>query len=207
MPETQRQQQKIKTRKRLIEEALNQFARYGITGTRTSDIASAAKVSHGTVFAHFPTREILLNSVIEEFGMRICGRLHELVDSNCGMKDVLEAHLKGLGEHEAFYTRLISEARLLHESARNSLVMIQSAISFHISQVAEREMKALIIRTMPVDMLFNTWVGLVHYYLVNGDMFAPGGQVLDRYGKQLTDHYINLIKVTNQYVKEGGIYR
>ncbi len=196
MPESQRQQQKNKTRKRIIEEAINQFARYGISVTRTCDIASAAKVSHGTVFAHFPTREILLNEVIKEFGMRISGRLHELVDSDCGMKDVLEAHLKGLSENEAFYTRLVSEAHLINESARNTLIMIQSAISFHISQVAEKEMKASIIRTMPVDLLFNTWIGLVHYYLVNGDMFAPGGLVLERYGKQLTEYYINLIELS-----------
>jgi len=101
-----------------------------------------------------------------------------------------------LSENEAFYTRLVSEAHLINESARNTLIMIQSAISFHISQVAEKEMKASIIRTLPVDLLFNTWIGLVHYYLVNGDMFAPGGRVLERYGKQLTEYYINLIELS-----------
>lgn len=195
MPESQRQKQKIQTRKHIIDVALNQFARDGLTGTRTYDIASAAKVSHGTVFAHFPTREILLDAVIEEFGMRITKRLHELVSSNCDMKEVLEAHLKGISEYEAFYTRLVYEGRLLHESARNSLVMVQSAISFHLIQVAEREMEACKIRTMPVNLLFNTWIGLIHYYLGNGDLFAPGGSVLERYSKQLVEHYINLITV------------
>jgi AcrR family transcriptional regulator len=152
MSELQRQKQKIKTRKRIIDAALNLFARDGITGTRTSDIASEAKVSHGTVFTHFPTREILLDEVIEEFGMRITGRLHELVNSNCGMKEALETHLRGISEYEGFYTRLVLEGRLLNESARNSLVMIQSAVSFHIIQVAEREMKDSIILTIPVDL-------------------------------------------------------
>jgi AcrR family transcriptional regulator len=200
MSELQRQKQKIMTRKRIIDAALNLFARDGITGTRTSDIASEAKVSHGTVFTHFPTREILLDEVIEEFGMRITGRLHELVNSNCGMKEALETHLRGISEYEGFYTRLVLEGRLLNESARNSLVMIQSAVSFHIIQVAEREMKDSIILTIPVDLLFNTWVGLIHYYLVNGDLFSPGGRVLEKYGKRLIEHYVNLITI-----KEGGI--
>lgn len=198
MPESQRQKQKTQTRKHIIDAALNQFAKDGLTVTRTSDIAGEAKVSHGTVFAHFATREILLDAVIEEFGMRITKRLHELVSSNCGMKEVLEAHLRGISEYEAFYTRLVSEGRLLHESARNSLVMIQSAISFHIIKVAEREMEACKICPVPMDLLFNTWVGLIHYYLTNGDLFAPGGSVLERYGKQLVEHYINLIAL-----KEG----
>lgn len=195
MIETQRQKKKLETKKLLINTAMYQFAKDGLITARTSDIAAAANVSHGTLFAHFPTREILLNEVIEEFGMRIISRLHELVNSNGGMREVLEAHLKGISEYEAFYTGLVSEARLLDESARNQFVMIQSAISFHIIQVAEHEMKAGKIREMPMDMLFNTWVGLIHYYLVNGDLFAPGESILKRYSKQLIEHYMDLIMI------------
>jgi AcrR family transcriptional regulator len=195
MPTARRQRQKLHTREHIIEVALNQFAKDGLTATRTSDIASAAKVSHGTVFVHFPTRELLLDAVIEEFGMLITARLHELVGSNCGMKEVLEAHLKGICEYEAFYTRLVSEIRLLHTSASNALIMIQSAISFHIVEVAEREMKAGKIIVLPFDLLFNTWIGLIHYYLINGDLFAPHVSVLERYDKKLIEHFINLISI------------
>ncbi|MHB8061145.1 MAG: TetR/AcrR family transcriptional regulator [Ruminiclostridium sp.] len=193
MSESQRQKQKLQTRKQLIDVALNQLAKDGLTTTRTSDIAIAAKVSHGTLFAHFPTRELLLDAVIEEFGIRITKRLHELVSSNCGMKELLEAHLIGISEYEAFYTRLVSEGHLLHEKSRNSLIMIQSAISFHLIQVAEREMEAFEIRTMPVDLLFNTWIGLINYYLINGDLFAPGNSVIKVHGNRLVEHFINLI--------------
>ena len=192
---SQRQKKKLETRKIIIDTALDQFAKDGLINTRTSDIAASANVSHGTVFAHFPTRELLLNEVIKEFGMGITNRLHELVDSNNGMKEVLEAHLKGISENEIFFTRLVSEGQLLHESARNSWIMIQSAISFHIIQVAEREIKAGNIRDIDANMLFNTWVGLIHYYLVNGDLFAPGEPVLKRYSKQLVEHYMNLITI------------
>jgi len=193
--ESQRKKQKLQTREHLIDVALNQLAKDGLTTTRTSDIASAAKVSHGTVFAHFPTREILLDAVIDEFGKRITKRLHELVSSICGMKELLEAHVKGIREYEAFYTRLVSEGHLLHEKARNSLIMIQSAISFHLIQVAEREMETCEIRMMSVDLLFNTWIGLIHYYLINGDLFAPGQSVLKIHGSRLVEHYMNLIKL------------
>lgn len=195
MKTSQRQKKKLETRKLLIDTALDQFAKTGLISTRTSDIASVANVSHGTVFAHFATREILLNEVIEEFGMGITNRLHELVNINSGMKEILEVHLKGIRENEIFYTRLVSEGHLLHESARNSWIMIQSSISFHIIQVAEREIKAGNIKDMPVGMLFNTWVGLIHYYLVNGDLFAPGESVLKRYSTELVEHYMNLISI------------
>jgi len=188
-----RQEQKEKTRNYIIDVALNQFAKDGLTTTRTSDIANAANLSHGSIFAHFPTREGLLDEVIEEFGTRVTNRLHELVEENCGMRELLWAHLRGIEEYEAFYTRLISEASLLHESARNTLIGIQSAISFHLIQVAEREMESSKIIKMPLNLMFNTWVGLINYYLMNRDLFAPGESVISRYGQRLVEHYMNLI--------------
>ena len=201
MTGSQRQQQKIQTRNLLIETAIDQFAKNGLAATRTSDIAAAANVSHGTIFAHFPTRESLLDEVIEEFGIRITKRLHELVDANSGIKEVLEAHLKGIGEYESFYTRLISEAPILHESARNALVMIQSAISFHLIQVAEREMSEKKILEIPFDLLFNTWIGLVHYYLTNGDLFSPGESVVMKHGRRLMKHYLKMISNKEEEMK------
>lgn len=105
----------------------------------------------------------------------------------------METHLRGLTEFEPFYTRLVMEYRLLPSGARNTFIMIQSSISFHISQAAEKEMKEGRTILCPVHLLFNTWVGLVHYYLTNNDLFAPGGSVLERYGQQLIDYYMSLV--------------
>lgn len=193
MTGSQRQNQKENTKRHIVEVAIQLFARDGLLATRTSDIASEAKVSHGTVFAHFSTRDLLLEAAIEEVGERIAKRLHELVDEKHGLEEVLEAHLKGIGEYEAFYTRLVSESRMLNESARNSLISIQSAISFHISKAAEDDMRTKKIKPMPIDLLFNTWLGLVHHYLVNGDLFAPNSSVIERHGKQLVEHYIKMV--------------
>lgn len=194
MLETKRQIQKKLTRRRLIETAINKFGENGIINTRTSDIAKAASVSHGTVFAHFSTQEELLIAVVEEFGNRITQRIHELVDTNSSLFEVLEAHIKGLIEFESFYTRLIIERRLLPESVNNTYIMIQSTISFHISLAAEKEMELGAIRKFPMHLVYNTWIGLIHYYITNGDLFAPNDSVLKKYSSELLQHYINLIK-------------
>jgi AcrR family transcriptional regulator len=191
---TLRQIQKEQTRKLLIKTAFEQYAKWGFTITRTADIAKAAKVSHGTVFAHFSTQEALLNAVIEEFGASVSLRLHELAAGNNSLRDVLAAHLRGLAEFESFYTRLVIENRLLPESARNAFIIIQSTISFHLSQAAEREIKKGAIDPYPIHLIFNTWIGLIHYYLENNDLFAPEGSVLERYGRELLEHYMCLIK-------------
>lgn len=197
MPESQRAEQKKRTRAHLIEVALEILTEQGLLTARTGDIAKAAGVSHGTVFVHFPTREALLEAVIEEFGTRSVRRLHELASGGGSVRLVLSAHLQGLTEYEAFYTRLVAESRLLPESARNTLLMIHSAVSHHLSLAAQAEMAAGTLRPMPLHLLFNTWIGLIHYYLSNGDLFAPGGSVLARYGAELLEHYLGLISNEN----------
>ncbi|GFP77650.1 TetR/AcrR family transcriptional regulator [Clostridium fungisolvens] len=195
MTENKRQIQKRETRSKLIEIAMEQFSLNGILSTRTIDIAKAAKVSHGTVFSHFPTQEELLIAVINEFGNKIATRLHELVSEESTLEDLLKAHITALSEFEAFYTRLIIERRLLPVEVRNVYISINSTISHHISLAAEREISLGNIRPLSIDLLYNTWVGLLHYYLTNGDLFSPNKSVLKNYGTQLLHHYINLIKI------------
>ncbi|GMA97965.1 TetR/AcrR family transcriptional regulator [Pelosinus sp. IPA-1] len=198
MVENKRQKQKELTRRHLIEIAIQQFGENGITATRTADIARVANVSHGTIFVHFPKQEDLLIAVVEEFGIRIAKRLHELIDTNRSLIEVLEAHITGLIEFEPFYTRLVIERRLLPESVRNTYIMIQSTISFHIGIAAEKEMEEGIIRQIPLHLIYNTWIGLIHYYITNGDLFCSSGSVLKQHGQELFQHYISLMKISSK---------
>lgn len=194
MSENKRQKQKILTRKLLIDTAIKQFGENGITTTTTADISRVAGVSHGTVFTHFSTQEELVTAVIEEFGNRIAKRLQELVDTNCSLYEILQSHITGLIEFEPFYTRLVIERRLLSKSVSNTYIMIQSTISFHIGIAAEKEMDQGNIRKLSIHLIYNTWIGLIHYYITNSDLFSPNGSVLTQYGDELLQHYMNLLK-------------
>lgn len=198
MKENKRNVQKELTRKKLIEVAIKLFGDNGILNTKTIDISKEAGVSHGTVFSHFKTQEELLDTVIEEVGNRIVSKLQELIDVKGSLEELLKAHINGLMEFEKFYTRLIIERRLLPESASNIYIIIQSSISFHIGEVLKKEIaKGKIIDT-PIHLLFNSWVGLIHYYLTNGDLFTNEESILNNYGQDLINHYINLIRVKKE---------
>ncbi len=194
MKSTQRQLQKEQTRRKILEAAFLEFGRRGIMATRMNDIAEAAGVSHGTVFAHFANHEAMITAVIEEFGGKMTLRTHELACDCREVRELLAAHLTSIMEFEAFYTRLVVEARLLPTVARDTFIMIQSAVSFHITQAAQREMEAGTIRAMPLSLFFNTWMALINYYLSNGDLFAPEGGVMKRYGGTLLEHFMSLAR-------------
>jgi len=44
-----------------------------------------------------------------------------------------------------------------------------------------------------LPLLFNTWLGLIHHYLGNRDLFAPGHSVVERHGSMLLDHFVGLL--------------
>jgi AcrR family transcriptional regulator len=191
-----RKRQKEQTRQRILEAAMRRFADDGLTRAATADIARDAGVSHGTVFVHFPTLEALQQAAIEAFGEQVTARLHELATEGHTLREVLQAHLQGLVEQERFYTRLVLEGRLLTPQARVVLVGIQSVMAHHIGMAASREMELGAIRPMETHLLFNTWMGLVHYYLANGDLFSPEEPVLERCGPELLEHFCRLLRAS-----------
>lgn len=186
--------QKEKTRRSILEAAYNKFGKCGIMATRTDDVARAAGVSHGSVFAHFESQEALICAVIWDFGQRLAQRTHELAYGHAGIRDILTAHLQVIAEFEDFYFRLVTEYTLLPGGCRDCFVMVQSAISLHLSEAARCETEQGIIRPMPLHLFFNTWIGLVHYYLANRGLFTPGQSVIAQCGKELIEHFMNLIR-------------
>ena len=183
-----RQAQKEQTRRKLLQAMYEVICTNGMLNTRVSDVAAAAGVSHGTVFVHFESLEALMSEATEEYGRRIALRTHALASSSARLDDLLRAHLQAIREYEPFYTRLVLENRLLPPAVRDIWISIQSAISYHFSQILQHEAVA----DVPEAVLFNAWIGLVHHYLSNGDLFAPNGRVIERWGETLIQSFLQL---------------
>lgn len=62
---TGRERQALARKEHILETALNLFARHGFDGTSTKQIAQAAGVAEGLIFHYFPTKDDLLNAVLE----------------------------------------------------------------------------------------------------------------------------------------------
>ena len=189
-----RQEQKAATRDRLVNAAMALFARKGIVQTTTADIARSIRMSHGVVFLHFPKRDDLVIAVIDEFGRRLAVEFRQALEQDLGLRAVLQAHLRVLAEFEPFYARLVIEAPLLPPKVRSTLLMLHAAVSQRLFLALERERKAGRARRLERPLLFNTWIGLVHHYLVNRDLFAAGASVIAEQGDSLVQHFMTLVK-------------
>ncbi|MCL1901017.1 MAG: TetR/AcrR family transcriptional regulator [Firmicutes bacterium] len=187
-----RQLQKEKTKEKIILAAAKVFSEKGFSAP-TSAIASEAQISHGSIFVHFPTLDSLLTCLLNSFSQDISMELHTLTESG-DIEKLLSMHIDILIKHENFYKRLIKEAVYLPEEAKNTFIAIQSTVSIHFLQSLEQEIGAGKIKDIPFYLIFNTWLGLVHYYLLNGELFAPHESVLKRYKDILIKCFMTLIK-------------
>jgi len=188
-----RQLQKEQTRERIILAARKVYSEYGFSAP-TADIANEAQISHGSIFTHFPTVENLLVSLLDSFSGDMNRELHVLVESGGNIEKLLSMHIDALIGHESFYRRLVMEAACLPMEAKNTFIIIQSMVSIHFLQALEFEMSAGEIKDIPPHMFFNTWIGLIHHYLLNSELFASQGSVLKEYKNDLIECFMTLIK-------------
>jgi AcrR family transcriptional regulator len=198
LPVTTRVEKKAATRAAILDAATSLFAERGFSAVTTAEIAASAEISHGLIFAHFTTRDDLVIAVTGRFGQLLGKRLHDLAERQVSLRAVLEAHLQTIGEHEQLYSRLVDEFRLLPAAAQDHFVSLQSVLSHHLYQVARREMQCGVIIPVENDLFFNTWTGLLHYYLTNRRLFTNGDSILGSVGERLLHHFLRLV------AKKGG---
>lgn len=192
MADTKRQIQKEKTRIKIMDTAFRLYSAEGFS-IPTNQIAKQAGISHGTIFVHFPTSEELQLDVLKRFAQEAGTKLHQISCAGGSIGDLLYAHIHVLETYEAFYKKLIAEISYLPDESRMLLYSLQSIMSQHFTIIMEREQFSGTIKKIPVYMLFNIWIGLLHYYLENSDMFAPNESVLTRCQEELITSYLALI--------------
>ena len=193
MIQNKRTLQKEMTRDRIIRAAMKLYLVNGISNTTTDAVSKEANLSHGAIFVHFATREDLLINVLERFSKEIGNEIHDIASAEGDLQSILIAHLKVLEEYERFYTELIKNTDSLPKEAGNMLISLQSILSRHFSVAIERAQGEGTVKDLPLYIIFNTWLGLVHYYLMNAAFFAPGESVLKRYEKELVGNFMVLI--------------
>ncbi len=117
------------TRARILDAAATVFRQNGYTGTRLSDIASAANTQAGSMYYHFASREDLVREVLRvaqertnEFVMERVHSLPEDASSLDRLREALTAHLTAvleIGDYTAATLRILGQ---VPEEIRESIV-------------------------------------------------------------------------------------
>ncbi|MBP2099238.1 hypothetical protein [Enterococcus rivorum] len=128
--------------------------------------------------------EAVIAQLKQEFSEKIDKVNLEDIDT---VEAFLFIHLEILSQHEALYRNFISQRRLLGEQVNVCYLGIQSIFSHHFGLLLKEDIK------VPLSMLFNTWLGLIHYYLNNDDLFGKE-DIISKNRNQWIENYLKMIK-------------
>lgn len=112
-------QYKIETKSKIVESALIAFSKYGYDRTRMDDIAEAAKVSKGTLYLYFRSKEELFYAISETNILRLKDQLATLMATR---KEELVSNAEKFYENFHNETGQIFDKiffEIIAESARN----------------------------------------------------------------------------------------
>lgn len=107
---------RVETRKRVLEAAVNEFARGGIDGTSLERIAQAAGLTKGAIFSNFASKDELVFAVVAEYGINL--------DMSAFLDETLtfEEQLREVGR----------EAARLAKGASRRLILLDRALQTHL---------------------------------------------------------------------------
>lgn len=88
-PRRRQSRRSARTRERILEAAVEVFARRGFHGARVADIAEQAGIAYGLVYHHFRNKDDLLAAIFNERWGRHVDYLRELVEEDSSFRDKL----------------------------------------------------------------------------------------------------------------------
>lgn len=136
----------------------------GFASLRTAAVASAAGVSHGAVFVHYPSRDDLVASVADAVAEDITRALTDApVAYHVDLADGLRHHLNVITEHAAEYRSLMMEAMTATGAVRQVWTALQREIVDYLTAVITAAQSEVAI---DVDAARETWMALVHHALI-----------------------------------------
>jgi AcrR family transcriptional regulator len=127
-----RQRKKLRTRETIVTAALDLFAQRGYQQTTVADIAEAAEVSKGTLFAYFPSKEDIVFADTAPLRDELFHELRHRTDGQSALQTLRSYaadHMATPGPRELLRERLIGEDEGLRMTYRARMAEAEDAIA------------------------------------------------------------------------------
>lgn len=178
----------------ILAEAATLFAKHGFTATDVQWIADALKISKGTVYRYFPTKEKLFLSAVE----RGIGRMQEHIEAaRRGMTDKIEEIRAGVVAYLQFFKKNPELVELFIQERAEFRTRHQPLYFQHrdLRRGPWREHLAALmaegrIRSMPVERVLDV-LGDVMYGTMFTNHFAGRDKPFDAQAKDILDVVFN----------------
>jgi len=189
-----RQKQKQTTKAKILSAAKQIYIDKGILNTATSQIAQAAGIAHGTLFLHFPNKDILVLELIDEEMSKFSESLKELILESSEIKKILQQYLQLIIAEEGFFSTLAKEMPFYNSVLRRKILFRESLIREHFHKVINDGIKNGSYKKLDIPSALNFLFGTINYYLSLRSSFVQTGSVIKKFQKQIISTFLKMLK-------------
>ncbi len=162
------------THERILEKALETFAKSGFKGATTRELAAAAGVSEVTLYRHFESKEAIFKEIAKRYTIlpvleNIPADIF-LKPLNEKLKYITECFFKIFRERSSVMRVMLAEALINKEQAKMMFENIPMKVIDVISKLLEREIAAGKVKKLDSKIIARLFLGLLFSYNMFNEM-------------------------------------
>lgn len=158
------------TRERILEAALDIFARKGYHDTRLDEIVDESHTSKGAIYFHFPNKERLFLALVDQFADLLQRRVTEAIERvppGMGRVQVaLEATLDAFSKYRRPAKILLVQAVGLGTSFENKRLEINDRFAGLIETYLKEAIEVDDISEVDTEVVSNAWMGAIYHIVI-----------------------------------------
>jgi AcrR family transcriptional regulator len=185
---------KENTRRLILDTTREIIVLQGIINTSTKQISDKCKIAHGTIFAHFKNREVLIGTVVKTELIRIAEKLYQLAEKNIPFGNLLEEYLNLVSEEEDLLVVINKEFAFFSEYLKNEIITTETIVKKFLYDALSKDIETGLMKPLNVSMLISCLFGTISHYLVRKEYFVSSGNVIMQKKQEIIQLFINLIK-------------
>lgn len=157
-------------RERILQAALEVFARKGYHRGIVDDIVRASGTSKGAVYHHFPTKEALFLALVDEFSNHLATAAAEAIESRHGalakVEGALRATLETFARHRDLARILLLEAVSLGPTYEAKRAEVHSRFAVLIKGYLDQAVAEGSIPPLNTEVATLAWLGAVNEVVI-----------------------------------------
>jgi AcrR family transcriptional regulator len=193
----EREKVKLETRTKILRLAKEEFIEKGLLGLSTVTIARKARIAHGTVFFHFPTKEDLMMDMLDTELLKITAELNPLLTDIHDVRILLERYLDFVASEEPFLSMLAKEAPLYPPPMRRMVMGREAAIRHYFHMAFTEEMKSRRIKSMDPTVVLTFLFATINEFLRYRDAYRNDDSVISEKKGIIIETFMQFVSATH----------
>lgn len=158
------------TRDRILDAAMSIFSRKGYYDTNLDEIASESESSKGSIYFHFPNKEKLFISLVDQFADLIERNVTEAIEAEpAGMRRVqiaIEVVLETFGKYRRPAKILLVQAAGLGNVFEKKRMEVTDRFAALIRTYIEEAVEIGDIKPVDCDVVAHAWMGAIYNVVI-----------------------------------------